>query len=130
MRKPILCLDFDGVIHGYQSGWKGAGTIPDPPVEGAADFIEEASKHFEIHIFSSRSKSIFGRWAMKRYIRQLLGDRCAADAFISQDLLANEIRYPWFKPSASVTLDDRAITFNGTWPDPQELRSFKPWNKK
>ena len=29
-RKPILCLDFDGVIHSYISGWKGADVIPDP----------------------------------------------------------------------------------------------------
>jgi hypothetical protein len=33
MTKPILCLDFDGVIHSYSSGWKGADVIPDPPVE-------------------------------------------------------------------------------------------------
>lgn len=31
MGKPILCLDFDGVIHSYASGWKGADVIPDPP---------------------------------------------------------------------------------------------------
>ena len=29
MAKPILCLDFDGVIHRYDSGWKGADVIPD-----------------------------------------------------------------------------------------------------
>ena len=31
MPKPILCLDFDGVVHSYTSGWKGADVIPDPP---------------------------------------------------------------------------------------------------
>ena len=39
MSKPILCLDFDGVIHSYSSGWKGAAVIPDPPVDGAMRFI-------------------------------------------------------------------------------------------
>jgi hypothetical protein len=28
MGKPILCLDFDGVLHSYSSGWKGADVIP------------------------------------------------------------------------------------------------------
>ena len=39
MNAPILCLDFDGVIHSFKSGWKGAGKIPDPPVEGAIEWI-------------------------------------------------------------------------------------------
>jgi len=38
MSKPILLIDFDGVIHSYTSGWQGAGVISDPPVEGAFDF--------------------------------------------------------------------------------------------
>ncbi len=42
--KPILCLDFDGVIHSYTSGWKGADVIPDPPVEGAMQFIWDATE--------------------------------------------------------------------------------------
>ena len=42
-RKPIICLDFDGVIHSYTSGWKGAAVIPDPPVPGALEFIVEDS---------------------------------------------------------------------------------------
>lgn len=128
--KPILCLDFDGVIHSYASGWKGAGVIPDPPVDGAADFIEAASGYFQIAVFSSRSKSIKGRMAMKRYMRELLGDRTSADAFHNGDYLFEDIKYPWFKPSAFLTLDDRALTFDGSWPNPAELKGFKPWNKK
>ncbi len=35
MTKPILCVDFDGVVHSYTSGWKGETVIPYPPVNGA-----------------------------------------------------------------------------------------------
>lgn len=53
--KPILCLDFDGVIHSYSSGWKGADVIPDPLVAGALQFIRDAAMVFAVQIFSSRS---------------------------------------------------------------------------
>jgi hypothetical protein len=53
--KPILCLDFDGVIHSYSSGWKGAAVIPDPPVPGALPFIVAAMEKFTVAIHSSRA---------------------------------------------------------------------------
>ena len=55
MTKPTLVLDFDGVIHSYTSGWKGADVIPDPPVDGAIAFMLGALLHFDVVIFSSRS---------------------------------------------------------------------------
>ena len=42
--KKIVVMDFDGVIHSYKSGWKGVTEIPDPPVEGVKEFIEELRK--------------------------------------------------------------------------------------
>ena len=67
-RKPILCLDFDGVIHSYKSGWKGETIIYDPPVDGALDFIQAALEHFRVMIYSSRSSSPGGIMAMKTWL--------------------------------------------------------------
>lgn len=137
----ILCLDFDGVIHNYSSGWKGASVIPDPPVEGSIEAIlHYLDAGFEVSIFSSRSKSIFGRWAMQRYIGNAIADywerggnalalrdaECRSDAFA----VAGKLKWPWFKPAAFITIDDRALTFTGQWPTAAELRGFRPWNKR
>ena len=40
------------------------------------------------------------------------------------------IEFPLVKPPAMITLDDRAITFSGVWPDIATLKAFRPWNKK
>lgn len=118
MSKPILVLDFDGVIHSYTSGWIGIDTIPDPPVDGAFDFIREAVKHFEVTIYSSRSSNEDGIDAMKWYIHEYAPDLC------------DKIHWATDKPAAFVTIDDRAITFTGVWPKVEDLVNFKPWNKR
>lgn len=123
-RKPILCLDFDGVIHSYSSGWQGADVIPDPPVDGAMQFIDRALDHFQVSIFSSRSGQKDGIYAMRKWLRKhwldlgFSGDR------------EMEIKWPTEKPAAFITIDDRAILFDGKWPDIEELKSFQPWNKR
>lgn len=126
MSKPILCLDFDGVLHSYESGWRGADVIPDLPVPGAMEFIVEAVEKFEVHIFSSRSNQDGGISAMRSwllsYLTELIGVECYT-------LLAPQLIFDTVKPPAMVTLDDRAITFTGKWPDVNDLLTFKPWNK-
>lgn len=142
--KPIVCVDFDGVIHGYQSGWKGAGVIPDPPVPGAIQaLIDLHDAGLSVAIYSARSRNVFGRYAMRQWMRKHLGEHwlkgnhvpgyleaeCLGDA----ESAVNYFLWPWFKPSAIMTIDDRALTFNGDWSDPRfsaaGLRSFRPWNK-
>ncbi len=136
MGKPILCLDFDGVIHSYTSGWQGANVIPDPPVPGAIDFIHRAAEQFNVQIFSSRSGQPGGRDAMKQWLFKWINDHfdCgfAGDPkdFEKAKVLYDAIKFPTEKPSAMVTIDDRALTFTGAWPSIQSLREFQPWNKK
>ena len=119
-RKPILCLDFDGVIHSYTSGWDGADVISDPPVPGAFAFISEALSQFRVTVFSSRSNQPGGIKAMKTWM---------VDNGLDPDAL-RQIEFPTEKPPAMVTIDDRAITFDGTWPNLETLKQFKPWNRK
>lgn len=151
-RKPILTLDFDGVIHSYTSGWKGAAVIPDPPVPGALEFIVRALDKFEVNILSSRSHQWGGRRAMKRWlyehlfslgvqqeVPEWLLDRIFTSACMdpwdhevdwSVGMIIKEIRWPLFKPASLITIDDRALTFTGQWPELSELMAFKPWNKR
>lgn len=126
-RKPILCLDFDGVVHSYSSGWKGADTIPDLPVEGAIAFMLGALRHFDVAIYSSRSAQPSGVAAMKRWLRHHAGQ---AWHETPDGPGLEDVRFPVSKPAAFVSIDDRALTFDGTWPDFQTLKEFVPWNKR
>lgn len=128
MNKPILCLDFDGVLHSYTSGWQGADKIPDPPVPGAIAFLREAVEHFSVHIFSSRSHQRGGIEAMARWI----GFWGTKERLSDDEELAwmGELKFPTVKPPAMITIDDRAITFEGLWPNMDVLLNFKPWNKR
>lgn len=117
--KPMLCLDFDGVIHSYKSGWRGGDIIPDQPVKGAIEFLTIAVERFTVVIFSSRSNMPNGIEAMKHWLRY----------FGIKDTVLKEIGFPTEKPPAMVTLDDRTITFTGVWPSLDELIKFKPWYK-
>jgi hypothetical protein len=138
-RKPILCLDFDGVCHLYTSGWKGAAVIPDGPVEGLFEFLANAGQHFEIDIFSSRTHQDGGlvamrNWFRDQYVRWHLTKFPGDTKRIAEDqatvLIRDVWQFPKEKPPAFVALDDRVLTFTGTWPSVESLRDFKPWNTK
>lgn len=142
MSKPILCLDFDGVIHSYKSGWVKSDFIPDPPVPGAFEFIYRALEHFDVQIFSSRSKTAHsgdggnGIRAMKFWFeywapRELdnVEPHYRANAIINK-IAWNKDAFPSEKPPAFIGIDDRVLTFTGEWPSIESLKGFKPWNKR
>jgi hypothetical protein len=134
---PTICLDWDGVIHSYTSGWVSVGVIPDAPVPGAMDFIFSViqSGQFKLAIHSSRSSDVIGLGAMQEYLiehmKAYLEDRFTggrADT-AARELVFTRIEWPTSKPAAWLTLDDRAWTFMGRWPLLEEIAAFKPWNK-
>lgn len=110
--KPLICLDFDGVIAMHD--------IRNRPVPGARAFILRALEEFRLCVFSCRSNRPGGIDYMQNYMIDQLG--------LAADLVTREIRWPREKPRASVTIDNRAIHFAGTWPDLEVLRNFQPWN--
>jgi hypothetical protein len=127
--KPILCVDFDGVVHSYTSGWKGASNIPDPPVPGAMAWLLKASQHFSVVIYSSRSKDPEAIAAMRMWLTY---HARAALSETEAEALLDAVTFASEKPSAFLTIDDRAICFDGNWDalDPAALLKFKPWNQQ
>lgn len=116
--RPTLILDFDGVLHSYSSGWQGADTIPDPPVPGAIEFCEEAVKHLQVLVLSTRCSQPGGTEAILEWLEE--------NGFPPGMAVSLEGK----KPPAILTIDDRAFRFEGIWPSIEEIKAFKPWNKK
>ncbi|SRR6266852_3381247 len=140
-KKPILCVDFDGVVHSYTSPWAGEAVISDLPVPGALRWLWRATEWFDVRIYSSRSKSEEGRQAMREWMLKYsvaeFGEdhpmsEVRADLVTSVEDASYPIKFAPEKPAAFLTIDDRAFCFEGDWNelDPAELLNFKPWNKR
>jgi hypothetical protein len=99
-------------------------------------FLERAVAEFDVQIFSSRSGQDGGIEAMQQWLRRYIEEYfdCAFAGspkdFDSANALFHEINWPVEKPPAMVTIDDRAIQFNGEWPAIAWLKAFQPWYKR
>ena len=117
--KYVLVVDFDGTLTPYKNGWQGIDIINEEPVPGAMEFIYKSLKFFNINIFSARSCEPKGIRAMQEWLRPNLEAYLTAyQPLLSQeecDSLFLAIGWPVTKPAAFVTIDDRALSFNGDW---------------
>jgi hypothetical protein len=148
INKKTICIDFDGVINSYVSGWQGVWFLPDPPVPGAMKFLDlcinNMQDKWDTVIFSSRNSQYMGPEAMLTYIyywakKELELERANSiynhlnEKSEPSDYTNNkEIwwKFPIEKPAAFLTIDDRGWTFKGTFPTVEEIVAFKPWNKE
>ena len=136
--KKTICVDFDGVIHSYNSGWQGADIIPDLPVTGAIEGLHRLcdDPEVEVAIYSSRSGEENGITAMKDWLDEWetvwRSERERVGITAEQPFLSKRCVFPESKPPAIVYIDDRGIQFNGDWDIlmPERLKNFVPWNKK
>ena len=93
--------------------------VADPPNAGAKEFLTEAVKHFRVNIYSSRTWQEYGLATMIQWCQDQFGLE-----------LTDQLYFPMQKPAAFLTIDDRCICFNGTWPSMREMLDFRPWSKK
>jgi hypothetical protein len=151
--KPILLFDFDGVIHSYKSGWRGPAVVPDPPVPGAIEFLINLidAEEYDVCIYSARSSQRGGIRSMKKWLsehfqravarntpecvgfvyRSAFADPWSEEVDYATKKLIKAIRFPKKKPGAFLTIDDRAICFDGDYSSLMEkIKTFTPWNKK
>lgn len=116
-KKLRILFDFDGVIHSYISGWDGVDLALDKPVNGIKEVIDKLHNdgNYEIVIYSSRCTHEKGIECIEKYCKEYN---------IYYDEISNH------KKAAYLTIDDRAICFDGdstTLID--EIKNFKPWQK-
>ena len=95
-----ICLDFDGVLHSYVSGWQGETVIADPPIHGTDKAVARLRKRYRVVVHSARCNTKAGREAVERWLEQ-------------NGITVDEVCE--HKPPAKVYVDDRGVRFDGKW---------------
>ena len=109
--RRTVCLDFDGVLHSYRSGWRGEEIIPDPPIHGTRDAVARLRQMYRVVVHSARCRTPEGRKAVEAWL-------------CKHEIQVDEVCE--HKPPALVYVDDRAIAFRGDWDMViAEIRQFR-----
>lgn len=115
-----IAVDFDGVLHSYTTPWVSAELIPDPPVRGAIEWLNQMRRHFDIVIHTTRARDSSACRAVRTWLTAngYLGD--------PEALHITDRKVP-----ALVYIDDRAWRFEGpgSFPREQDVHLAIPWNK-
>ena len=116
-RQSTICLDFDGVLHSYASGYTGIEVVDDP-TPGAQRFIEHLiAKGYKVVIQSARAAEHGGTDAINLWL--------AKNDFPKMEVTST-------KPKAVLYLDDRGMRFEGDFGEVErfiESGDMVPWYK-
>lgn len=119
-KRWTVAVDVDGVLNSYTSGWQGADVLPDPPVPGAIEWLEEIIKDFDVAVCSTRAATRAGcdairAWLIKHGLSQQTADALSIEPG---------------KPPALLYVDDRGWRFTGdNFPTAQQIHQATPWWK-
>jgi len=105
-----IAIDFDGVIHDYQT-WEGIGRIPGDPIEGSKDGIRQLIESgYDVYIYSTRCDETIGREAIRGWLER--------HGFPEVNIWGEkEDQRKVVKPHFHVFIDDRGYRFEGNWAD-------------
>jgi hypothetical protein len=120
MHKKAIYVDFDGVIHQYDSKFTRIDQINDGPVDGAIEWLNALldDDRFTVALFTTRNNKPEGTAAVKSWM-------------IEHGVVGVEkIRFVREKPNYYLLIDDRAFAFEGRFPSLDEMSGFKAWNKR
>ena len=114
-----VCIDFDGVIHDYSSGWQGIDVF-DKVLSGASEAMHKLHDAGYIIIIHTTRNDIP---ALRDFLNK--NDICF-------DYINNNPYQPkgseYGKVKADVYLDDRGVCFTGDWNDAiDKILNFKTW---
>lgn len=115
--KYTVAVDCDGVLHSYTSGWCGADSLPDPPVPGAIEWLNEIHEKFKVVVHTTRGDQPGGNEAVMAYLRK--------HGYTGPELEVTSHKIP-----ALIYIDDRGWRFEGSFPSADEIHRARPWNKQ
>jgi len=118
---PTIACDFDGVLNSYTSGWTG-DTLPDPPVPGAIEWLEDVTNECDVIIHTARIKE--SQPGQTELIKAWLLEHGLSPEALARLSFEGKV-------TATIYLDDRGVRFTGeNFPTAEEVKNHKAWNKQ
>ena len=114
-----IFVDFDGVINSYKTHFTTPTDLPDPPVPGAIEWLENLTENFHVTIYTTRmiqgvAQAAIVDWMLRNGLPMRVLDKMS---------------FSCIKGGADVYIDDRAYRFTGVFPSVEQLRNMKPWHE-
>ena len=107
-RKKIISIDLDGVLNTYCGNYE-KDKIPSIK-DGAYEFLKELATQYDIEIYTVREKWLCEKWLKENNLSEFV-----------KNISDKKNHY------ASIYLDDRALTFDGSYENAfKKITSFKP----
>ena len=118
----LIAVDFDGVLHAYDSGFKGIGVAVDDPIAGALARLERMQDHVQMvpYIFTTHGATPEGIIGVRNWLLK--------HGYPYEKAMRLEITN--IKRPAHMYIDDRAWQFDGTFPTDDEILNFKTWQRR